>query len=432
MAPSVATRDAASSLLGESSLDTGLEETDDLVPRALDRISSLDPELRAFTFVDAVPPQPAKTAHGDLQNLPIAVKDVIDVKGMPTTASSEVLPANLAQRDAPAVSRLRDAGAVIVGKTNLDEFAYGVFSPPTRNPWHSDHVPGGSSGGSAAAVASGMCAGALGTDTAGSIRIPAALCGVVGLKPRRTVDMTGIVPLAPSLDVCGPIARDPACVAALWQVMTVPRITAPQEAFRVGVFDADDLDIDPDVVFRYAEFVDSLQRDRRYEVIVKELPPLDHWERPGGIVLAREAWEVHVDRGWWPEKSSLYTPAVRTNLEAAARMGPEEVEGARYAMNGLRQEFEVLMRGIDIAVMPTTPCLAPKRDQVVGRGRRAWVKRLTRFAAPLNFCPLAAVTIPVWGVDGDLPWGVDAIAADEWSALDFALAAAPASRIARS
>lgn len=398
----------------------------DLVARALERITAYDVDLRAFTYVAAGASVP--DGHGDLRGLPIAVKDVIDVEGMPTTASSKVLRGNVADEDATVVARLRTRGATIVGKTNLDEFAYGVFSPPTRNPWDLERIPGGSSGGSAAAVAAGMCVGALGTDTAGSIRIPSALCGVFGLKPRPVVDMTGVIPLAPSLDCCGPLARDPRLLAMLWEAMAGLRSTGLQQSFAVAVFDVDDLDVEPDVALRYSDFVASLQADDSCAVVVKPLPPLSRWERPGGIMLAWEAWEAHRERGWFPDRSHLYSPELRRNLEVASAMDASQVDAAREAMDDLRREFSGLMSKVDIAVMPTTPCLAPRRDEVTGDSRRAWIKRLTRFAGHLNFCPLAAVTIPLWGADDPMPWGVDAIARDEETAIDFAAEHAPASR----
>ena len=188
----------------------------ELLDEHLARIDASEPATRAWTAVDregalaqareldAEGPDPARPLRG----IPIGVKDVIDVAGLPTTAASRVLAGNVARSDAPVVARLRAAGAVIVGKTNTQEFAYGAVSPPTTNPWDPGRIPGGSSGGSGAALAAGHCLGALGTDTAGSIRIPAALCGVVGLKPRPgLVSLGGVIPLAPSLDVVGPMAR---------------------------------------------------------------------------------------------------------------------------------------------------------------------------------------------------------------------------------
>ncbi len=207
----------------------------------LARIEALDDELRAFLHVDASGALATASAvmdrsepRGPLFGIPLAIKDLLDVSGMPTTAASDVLT-RVPADDSPVVARLREAGGIVIGKTNLDPFAYGVFSEPTRNPWDRSLIPGGSSGGSAVAVASGMSLGALGTDTAGSIRIPAAFCGVAGLKPRNgAVPVDGIVALSPSLDSCGPLARTVGDLALMWEAMT-GTTPEPVDAPRIGI-----------------------------------------------------------------------------------------------------------------------------------------------------------------------------------------------------
>jgi aspartyl-tRNA(Asn)/glutamyl-tRNA(Gln) amidotransferase subunit A len=163
----------------------------ELLDANLRRVERLEPVVRAFVTLDAESAQARAREltdgelQGPLHGIPVGIKDLIDVAGLPTTASSRVLAGNIAAGDAPVVRDVRRAGAVIVGKTNTQEFAYGVVSAPTRNPWDLERIPGGSSGGSAAAVAAGMCPGALGSDTAGSVRIPSSLCGITGLTPRQ-------------------------------------------------------------------------------------------------------------------------------------------------------------------------------------------------------------------------------------------------------
>ena len=192
------------------------------VRAALDRVAELNPSINAFIAVlDADAMAQAKTldeeldsgrTRGALHGQPISVKDLIDIKGSATTAASRVRARHVAREDAEVITRLRNAGAVIIGKTNMHEFALGTTSDESaygavRNPHNRNHSPGGSSGGSAAAVAAGMGWASIGTDTGGSIRIPAAACGVVGLKPTfGEVPMTGIVPLSVSLDHVGPLA----------------------------------------------------------------------------------------------------------------------------------------------------------------------------------------------------------------------------------
>ena len=198
----------------------------------LERIAAYDGQLRAFITVDADQALAAARAAdnsppiGALHGVPVAVKDNIDTAGLRTTAGSRVFRDRVPERDAPVVESLREAGAIVLGKTNLHEFAYGgtctnVEFGAVRNPWNLAHVPGGSSGGSAVAVAAGLAPAALGTDTAGSVRLPAAQCGIVGLKPsyaRTSID--GVLPLAWSLDHVGPMVREVGDAALLYGVLT--------------------------------------------------------------------------------------------------------------------------------------------------------------------------------------------------------------------
>lgn len=199
-------------------IHSGIIAPTELVAETLERIDTLDGDLKAFVTVmrdqaygDAERlERELRTGlyRGPLHGIPIGVKDIISVKGVRTTAGSKVLADNVSQEDAMVVEQLRKNGAIIIGKTNTHEFAYGTYTPPTRNPWDHERVPGGSSGGSAVAVATGMSLGAIGTDTGGSIRIPAACCGVTGLKPTYgRVSCHGVIPLSWSLDHVGPLAR---------------------------------------------------------------------------------------------------------------------------------------------------------------------------------------------------------------------------------
>ena len=204
----------------------------------LERIAALDAGLNAFVRVAAERAlEEARTAErelaagavrGPLHGVPLALKDLFDTAGLATTAGSRILAGNVPARDAAAVARLRGAGLVLLGKTNLHEFAFGVTTDnphhgPCRNPWDRGRSPGGSSGGSGAALAAGLCAASLGTDTGGSVRIPAAACGVVGLKPTLgRVSRRGVVPLAWSLDTVGPMARTVEDVALLLAAVAGP------------------------------------------------------------------------------------------------------------------------------------------------------------------------------------------------------------------
>src|ERR1700730_18458818 len=166
-----------------------------------------------------------RTDRGLLHGIPLSLKDNICTEGVRTTVGSKILRDYFPERDAPVVTRLKQAGAILLGKTNMHEFAYGVTNNnphygPARNPWDTRRIPGGSSGGSAVAVAAGLCFGSIGTDTGGSIRIPAALCGIVGLKPGLgRVDVTGVIPLSVTHDCVGPVARTAADARILFQAI---------------------------------------------------------------------------------------------------------------------------------------------------------------------------------------------------------------------
>ncbi|TMC37088.1 MAG: amidase [Chloroflexi bacterium] len=202
----------------------------ELVAEALEKIDLLDGEIKAFVTVlgeqalaDAARAETEQRMgfyRSSLHGIPIGIKDIIAVKGVRMTAGSQVLADYVSPEDATVVEQLRKAGAIILGKTNTHEFAFGTYTPPTRNPWDRTRIPGGSSGGSAAAVAADMCLGAIGSDTGGSIRIPAACCGVTGLKPTYgRVSCYGVVPLSRSLDHVGPLGRSAEDCAILFDAI---------------------------------------------------------------------------------------------------------------------------------------------------------------------------------------------------------------------
>src|SRR5438552_3172896 len=211
-------------------LRSGLITPTELLAETLERIDQLDSDIQAFvTVMRDQAYEEAETAENEqrtglfrspLHGIPIAIKDLIAVKNVRMMAGSKILADYVPQEDATVVEQLRRAGAVLAGKTNTHEFAYGTYTPPTRNPWNLTHIPGGSSGGSAASVAAGMSPGAIGSDTGGSIRIPSACCGATGLKPTYgRVSTYGVIPLSWSLDHVGPIARSAEDCAILFDAI---------------------------------------------------------------------------------------------------------------------------------------------------------------------------------------------------------------------
>jgi aspartyl-tRNA(Asn)/glutamyl-tRNA(Gln) amidotransferase subunit A len=405
----------------------------DLTQACLERAQQVDGEIKAFVMLDADGALAQARALNDkrpntpLHGIPIGIKDIIDVAGLATTAGSRVLEGNIALHDAPVVSRLRAAGAVIMGKTNTQEFAYGVVTYPTRNPWDRSRIPGGSSGGSAAAVAAGMCLGALGTDTAGSIRIPAALCGVSGLKPRPgIVPLDGIIPLAPSLDVCGPIARTVIDLTLMWNRLTREdvRLHSNVEELRIGIspslFGAGEIDED------VARAVDDGVRvlcdagARRVEV---DIPPLGEWDYPRSIPLMMEALEVHRDAGWYPARSHDYTDETVRAFRYAEKVEPATLVESYKTLEDLTSRLRRAFESAEVLVQPTTPVPAPSVHDaaVADEGHRPPVTRsLTRVCGPVNWCGLAAVSVPCGMTNAGLPIGMQIIAPDEATALSVA------------
>ncbi len=306
--------------------------------------------------------------RGPLHGVPISVKDLIDVAGVKTTSGS-ALPAHAAASDAPAIARLRAAGAVIIGKTNLHEFAFGTTSEesafgPVRNPHDASRSAGGSSGGAAAALATGMCFGALGTDTGGSIRIPSAACGTVGLKATAgEISCEGVVPLSSSLDHLGPMARSVVDVALLFDVLTgrPPRTSAPRppnnDRFVFGV--------------PRPYFCDRIEAGVRQALdrTCETLTATGHTVRD--LAIEHAAWTpdvyLHIVL---PEASRLharslerypllYSPGVRVRLEMGRYLLAEDYVRAMRLREALTAEVDRALDGCDVLLLPTLPIPAP-------------------------------------------------------------------------
>ncbi len=404
----------------------------ELLDACLRRVDQLEPVVRAFVTLDLegarararelTSHDPQRPLHG----IPVGVKDLIDVAGLPTTASSRVLAGNVAATDAPVVSHLRRAGAMVMGKTNTQEFAYGVVSAPTRNPWDLERIPGGSSGGSAAAVAAGMCPGALGSDTAGSVRIPSSLCGITGLTPRqRVVPMAGIVPLAWSLDVWGPMAADAVSIECMWRGLTGAAPIFPRlEGLAMATPPWDSTRADAEVLELVEQAVEVLSRlAPRSEVA---LPEFTDWDRPHGIFLNCEALTAHREAGWYPDRLDDYTEETRRALRHGERFTAVDFVSARRELERLGATWEASLEHTDLLVLPTTEMAAPRVDELdalKGKGFRPEVAvRLTRLCRPINFLGLAAMSVPCGFTPTGMPVGLQLVARDEATALGDAVA----------
>lgn len=403
----------------------------ELVADHLEIRNASEPVVRAWTHVD--PDRALADAAGlnasqrgelPLWGIPIGIKDIIDVAGMPTTAASRVLAGNMAMADAPVVARLRAAGAIVLGKTNTQEFAYGAVTPGTTNPWDPSRIAGGSSGGSAAALAAGHCLGALGTDTAGSIRIPAALCGMVGLKPRPgIVSLEGVIPLAPSFDALGPMGLTVADVALLWEVVSGQQVDLGDGSDLKVVFAplAALPELEPEVATAYAAAVEVL-RGTAAGVREADVSPFASFDVPRSTVLTWEALQVHRSRGWWPARVGDYTEETRGYLSRAEKnLTPEAVEEARAQCRKLAAQLISALDGADVLATPTVPCVAPTHEEAAARNedspRRPVVMKLTRIPGPVNVAALAALSVPCGSGAGGLPIGLQLIGRDEGTVL---------------
>jgi len=324
---------------------------------------------------------------------PVAVKDLLDTAGLVTTYGSAIFADHLPAASAEAVLRLETAGYAVAGKTNLHEFAYGVSSQNAHfgtvpNPRFPGRMAGGSSGGSAAAIAAGDVDLALGTDTRGSIRIPAAWCGVVGFKPTfDLVPVNGCFPLSPTYDHVGPMASSVSGCVELLSALA-PGF-APVEVDSLGdlVFGVTWLDdADGDVRSCVAGALEHLPQRRRVEL------PAPH---PDEIALfMREVADVH--RGLFPERADEYGENVRWKLEKCLEVGDAEVERARRLRDEYREQVPPLLEGLDLLVAPTVPIVPPtvETDEREVRGR------VTQFTYPFDILGWPALAIPC-GLTGD-------------------------------
>lgn len=378
----------------------------ELTRACLERIQREDPRINSFiaVYADKAIEQAriaeqeicAGNCRGQLHGIPVALKDLIDVEGKVTTAASAVLLDNFALEDAPVVKRLRQAGAVILGKNNLHEFAYGgsgIVSHfgPVRNPLDTARITGGSSSGSAAAVAAGFCFASIGTDTAGSIRLPAACCGVVGLKPAYgRVSAHGVVPLSWSYDHVGPITRTVEDAFTVLQTVSdwVPEQVDVSE-LRIGVarqyfFDS----IEPEIAAAAEEVVERL---REVCVSIRDLAvPIDE----DRTVSSAEAWNFH--ERWAKEKPELYQPQTLERIRTGARYSCEQVESRRRDLEKYRSGMSELFRDVDVIVTPTLPILPPALAELQDQPEKLRPRELLmlRNTRPWNVLGVPAISIP--------------------------------------
>jgi aspartyl-tRNA(Asn)/glutamyl-tRNA(Gln) amidotransferase subunit A len=353
----------------------------DLTKALLARIEQLDPRLNAFIRLDGEAAMAAARAaeteiasgrsRGPLHGVPVGIKDIIDVAGLPTTCHSKILKDSLATDDAVCVSKLRGAGAIVLGKLSTHEFAIGGPShdlpwPPARNPWNTDHHPGGSSSGSGSGVAAGLFPMALGSDTGGSVRNPASCCGIVGLKPTYgLVSRRGVFPLSFTLDHIGPMTRTVADNALMLEVLAghdardpgsvaVPKghyassLERDVRGLRVGFvrhFHEIDMPADPEVTAALEHVARTLQLEGA-EVRDLHLPTLAEFAAVNRVILQSEAWAIHGP--WLRERPGDYGQLARRRLMAGAFFAAGDYVQAQRRRLEMIAAVEEALRDVDV------------------------------------------------------------------------------------
>jgi aspartyl-tRNA(Asn)/glutamyl-tRNA(Gln) amidotransferase subunit A len=400
----------------------------DLVRECLDAIERLNPSLNAFITVTAETAlAEAKQAQADIQSghwrgplhgIPIGLKDLIDTAGVRTTAASAIFRDRVPAEDADVVKKLKDAGALLIGKQNLHEFAYGGSSlishfGPVRNPVNPEFIAGGSSGGSVAAVASGMCFAAIGTDTAGSIREPAALCGVVGLKPTYgLVSTRGIIPLSTSLDHAGPITRTVEDAAIVLDAITEKPANYPGTVslgvrnFTLGIprkyfFE----NVDRQILSAVEQAIEQLTA---LGCTVRELDLSVNEDR---TVFLAESHAYHRDK--IVSSPELYDPETLRRVRMGDEITEAEYRSALLALQKTRHEIANAISEVDVLVTPTTPIPAPRISDLtedISRLRPAEIV-LLRNTRPINVWGLPAISVPCGFTSEGLPIGLQIVAA---------------------
>ncbi len=435
---------AASMLLRRGDLSS-----EALVQSCLRRIERAEPLIHACVTVlgDAAPGQARASdaalrsggSHGPLLGIPLGIKDLIQTRGVRTTAGSRVLADWRPEEDATVVARLTAAGAIALCKTNTHEFAFGTVTHGTSNPWDIERVPGGSSGGSAAAVAAGEVLGALGTDTGGSIRIPAAACGVTGLKPTfGLVSRAGIVPLSWSLDHAGPIARSAEDCALLLDALAgydpadpdsldapapgyeaaIAGATPPEKVaagVRIGVpasyfFRSIDAEVEAAVRGAIQRFVELGAR-----VVDVDIPPgIDDMFEVYRGVQKPEAYTYHRDQGWLDSRRDLYRSDTLEKIVSGERYTAADYIHARLAMQKFAAEMRALLNSIDVLMTPTLPVPARRIADVDTPlrydGREEPAGDALRYTFPFDLTGQPALTVPCGFTSGGMPIGLQIIA----------------------
>jgi len=416
----------------------------ELAEHSLDRINQVNVVLNAFVTVSVDHArQAAKMAEeqirngryrGPLHGVPIGIKDIIDTSGIRTTYGSSIFRENVPLQDATVVSRLKDAGAIILGKTNTHEFALGVTTDnlhygPTKNPWAPDRIPGGSSGGSAAAVASYMCYAATGTDTGGSIRIPAAFCGLVGLKPTYgLVSTKGVFPLAIGFDHVGPITRSVADAALMLQTMAgfdtddprslnvpIPNLLQGIDRSIAGVKIAISPDLIPEDMDHQAKsaYEDAISEVKNLgaQVVEKRIKTAHLIEGISTTLILAEGAAQHSEL--LEKYSDMYGANVIDRFRAGQKITAAQYIKALRENEEIRREIEIIFEDVGLLLTPSVQILPPRigEDKILIHGKELdTIFCCVRFTRLANITGMPAIVLPYGYSSEGLPLSIQLMA----------------------
>jgi len=405
----------------------------ELTRSCLERIERLNPKLNAFITVTAEPALAQARAaeaeiqrgqwRGPLHGIPIALKDLFDTAGVRTTAASQVFQERVPEQDGEIVRRLKDSGAVLLGKLNMHEFAYGgstviSYFGPVRNPWSLEHMAGGSSSGSAVAMAAGLCYGSVGSDTGGSIRQPSAYCGTVGIKPTYgRVSTRGVVPLSWLYDHVGPMTRSVADAAAMLQVLAgydaedTTSVDAPVPDYTVALGGKKPLRVGVPRTYFYEGLHPEIEAALKaaLSVIEKLAPGLREVELPASndtTILRTESYAYHAENV--KKSPALYQPETLKRIVSAQDVPTPVYIQARRQVDQFRRGVQKVFKNVDLLVTPTTPVPPFTIAELLADMDNLRTKEILslRNTRPFNILGLPTISVPCGFTGSGLPIGM--------------------------